>query len=53
MRNLKEALVELSNVRVYDNSDLKRPYRLVATVENGQEIQLHEPTPEWLRPLLP
>jgi predicted ABC-type ATPase len=53
MRNLKEALVELSNVRVYDSSDLKRPYRLVATVENGQEIQLHEPTPEWLRPLLP
>lgn len=35
MSNLKRALVELSNVRVYDNSDLRRPYRLVATMENG------------------
>jgi predicted ABC-type ATPase len=53
MRNLKRALVELSNIRVYDNSDLKRPYRLVALKENGQKIALHKPTPEWLRALLP
>jgi predicted ABC-type ATPase len=53
MRNLKRALAELANIRVYDNSDLKRPYRLVATVENGQNIELYEPTPEWLLELLP
>jgi predicted ABC-type ATPase len=53
MRNLKRALAELSHVRVYDNSDLKRPYRLVAIMENGQAIELHEPTPGWLKPLLP
>lgn len=53
MENLKQSLADLSNVRVYDNSDLKRPYRLVATKENGQAIELHEPTPEWLRKLLP
>ena len=53
MRNLRRALVELSNLRVYDNSDLNRPFRLVATLESRLSIQLHEPTPEWLRVLLP
>jgi predicted ABC-type ATPase len=53
MSNLKRALVKLSNVRVYDNGDLKRPYRLVATRANNREIKLHEPVPEWLRVLLP
>ena len=53
MWNLQRALAELSNVRVYDNGDLKRPYRLVATRENGQKIKLHGTVPEWLRPLLP
>lgn len=53
MNNLKRALVELANVRVYDNGDLNSPYRLVAVRENGQNIELHEPAPEWLRVLLP
>ena len=53
MANLKRALAELSNVRVYDNSDLRSPYRLVATIEEGHAIELHGETPEWLRPLLP
>ncbi|MGD0095705.1 MAG: zeta toxin family protein [Terracidiphilus sp.] len=53
MDNLKRALAQLSNVRVYDNSDLKTPYRLVAIKENGQKILLHDPTPGWLRSLLP
>ena len=53
MSNLKRALAELSNVRVYDNGDLNRPYRLAATVENGQGIELRDPIPGWLRELLP
>jgi predicted ABC-type ATPase len=53
MSNLKRALVELSNVRVYDNSDLRLPYRLVAVRENGQEVGLQGDTPEWLRGALP
>lgn len=53
MKNLKRALVEIANVWVYDHSDLDVGYRLVATRENGKGIELHEPTPEWLRPLLP
>ena len=53
MKNLKRALAELANVRVYDNSNLRRPYRLVAVCEEGGNIQIHEPVPNWLRPLLP
>ena len=53
MRNLQRALLEISNVRVYDNSDLRDPYRLVATRENAQNIELLGETPEWLRLLLP
>jgi predicted ABC-type ATPase len=53
MNNLKRALVELKNVRVYDNSDLRKPYRLVALREEGQGTKLHEPIPQWLRGLLP
>lgn len=53
MNNLKRSLVELSNVWVYDHSELDQGYRLVAAMENRQGIKLHEPTPEWLRALLP
>jgi predicted ABC-type ATPase len=53
MHNLHRALAELDNVRVYDNSDLKRPYRLVALREAGRAIEVQGPVPEWLRPLLP
>jgi predicted ABC-type ATPase len=53
MNNLKRAMAELSNVWVYDHSELDQGYRLVATRENGQGIKLHKPTPEWLRALLP
>jgi predicted ABC-type ATPase len=52
MKNLKRAMAELSNVRVYDNSDLLAPYRLVALVEDGA-LTLYSPTPAWLKPLLP
>jgi predicted ABC-type ATPase len=53
MNNLKRALVELSNVWVYDHSDLDIGYRLVAIKETGGAIALDEPTPEWLRAVLP
>lgn len=52
MENLRRALAELSNVRVYDNSDLLAPYRLVAVLEDGV-LTLTPPTPRWLKPLLP
>ena len=52
IENLRKALVSLPNVYVYDNSDLRRPYRLVTVVEEGQAIRLDEPIPQWLRSLL-
>jgi predicted ABC-type ATPase len=53
MNNLKQALLELANVRIYDNSELRRPYRLVAIKKNGGKIDLLDPVPGWLRELLP
>jgi predicted ABC-type ATPase len=52
MRNLRRALVEISNIRVYDNTDLRDPYRLVATREEGGSVVLFGTVPEWLRSLL-
>lgn len=53
MQNLKRALTDLSNVLVYDHSDLDAGYCLVATREDGRKIELYPPIPAWLRPLLP
>jgi predicted ABC-type ATPase len=53
LRNLERALRELSNVLVYDNSDLERPYRLVAARRDANPAEVLEPVPAWLRPLLP
>lgn len=53
MRNLQKALLELSNIRVYGNSDLSQPYRLIAFREDRGAFQLFNPVPRWLSPLLP
>jgi predicted ABC-type ATPase len=53
LANLKSALRDLPNVRVYDNNDLRTPYRLVAIVERGKVVRLQPPIPKWLKPLLP
>jgi predicted ABC-type ATPase len=51
--NLKAAIGELPHVRIFDNDDLRAPFRSVAIVENGRVVDLHRPIPKWLRPLLP
>jgi len=53
LANLKIALRELPHVRVFDNDDLRTPFRLVAIVEDGRIVKLRRPVPKWLRPLLP
>jgi predicted ABC-type ATPase len=53
MKNLKRALGSLSNVWIYDHSDLDRGYRLIAIKDGGKGITLHEPVPDWFRALLP
>jgi predicted ABC-type ATPase len=53
MRNLERALVELDHVRVYDNTKSDRPYRLVASRDAGHDVVAYDPTPAWLKTLLP
>jgi predicted ABC-type ATPase len=53
LANLKAALRELPRVWVFDNNDLRTPYRLVAIVEDGCVAKLQRPIPKWLAPLLP
>ena len=50
--NLGAAVRELPQVRVFDNGDLRHPFRLVAVFENGRPVRMHKPLPKWLRPLL-
>ncbi len=53
LANLKAALRELPSVWVFDNNDLRTPYRLVAIFESGHLVKLERPVPRWLTPLLP
>jgi predicted ABC-type ATPase len=52
LANLKAAIRELPNVWVFDNNDLRVPYRLVAVFESGRMVKLLRPVPKWLTPLL-
>jgi len=48
IENLRRAIRELSHVLVFDNSDLRRPFRKVAAFEAGDPVELNEPLPPWL-----
>jgi len=52
LANLKAALRELPHVWVFDNDDLRTPFRLVAVFEDGRAVKIGTPVPRWLRPLL-
>jgi predicted ABC-type ATPase len=51
MANLRAALQEVPHVWIFDNDDLRTPFRLIAVYENGQAIQLREPIPRWFKAL--
>jgi len=53
LANLRTSLAELPHVWVFDNDDLRNPFRLVAVYEDGELKKLHRPVPHWLRSLLP
>jgi predicted ABC-type ATPase len=48
LKNLAKAIRELPHVLVFDNSDLARPFRLVAEFRNGKVAVRHSPLPRWL-----
>ena len=52
LANLGAAIRELPCVLIFDNDDLRRPFRHVAVFINGRQLQLNKPIPSWLRPLL-
>jgi len=52
LANLKTAIRDLPHVWIFDNDDLRTPFRQVAVFENGQRVTLNAPVPEWLVPLL-
>ena len=52
LANLAAAVRELPCVVVFDNEDLKAPFRHVTTCGNGQTLQLNEPVPSWFKRLL-
>ncbi len=53
MANLKAAIREIPSVWVFDNDDLRTPFRLAAVFEKGKPVKLNKPVPKWLQPLLP
>ncbi|HWF66137.1 MAG TPA: zeta toxin family protein [Acidobacteriaceae bacterium] len=53
LTNLKAAIRELPHVWIFDNDNLRTPFRLVAECESGHLAKLQRPVPAWLRPLLP
>lgn len=52
LANLKQALRELPCVLVFDNDDLRNPFRQIAVFENGRPVNLSEPLPAWFKPLV-
>ncbi len=53
LANLRAAIAELPYVVVFDNDDLRVPFRHVATFRDGKLVELYKPVPRWLRPMLP
>lgn len=48
LSNLKAALRELPHVILFDNDDLRTPFRNVALFEAGRLVWFAEPLPKWL-----
>jgi predicted ABC-type ATPase len=53
LANLRNALRELPHVLVFDNQDLREPFRKLAVFASGQPILLARQLPPWLKPVLP
>jgi len=48
LSNLKQAIQTLPCVMVFDNDDLRNPFRHVVTYENGKAVTLVRLLPTWL-----
>jgi predicted ABC-type ATPase len=50
--NLKAAIRALPCVIIFDNDDLRRPFRRVAVFESGKATFLAKPLPDWMASLI-
>ncbi len=53
LANLGKAIRELPHVLVFDNNDLRMPFRRVGVFNNGQTLFLSQRIPRWLSSVLP
>jgi len=53
MANLQKTIRALPHVFIFDNEDLRIPYRKVAVFEHGKAVHQTTAPPTWLIPLLP
>ena len=51
LANLRSAIRELPHVVIFDNDDLRSPFRRVAVFEAGQMVWSSKPMPRWLENL--
>jgi predicted ABC-type ATPase len=52
LANLKAALNVIPHIWIFDNDDLRAPFRLVAVYKHGQTVEWHKPIPRWLTTVL-
>lgn len=52
LANLQAAIRELPSVWIFDNDDLREPFRKVAVYEQGRRVFEAKPAPKWLRRIL-
>jgi predicted ABC-type ATPase len=48
LANLQAAIRELPHVLIFDNDDLRTPFRRVAVFESGRMTFRGDPLPQWL-----
>ena len=49
MANLRTAIRELPDVLIFDNDDLREPFRQVAIFHKGKLAHSNEPVPGWIK----
>ena len=52
LANLKAAISQLPQVWVFDNDDLRAPFRLLANFESGRPTRIASDLPKWFAALL-
>ena len=52
LANLQLAIRDLPHVLIFDNDDLRSPFRKVAVFDHGKQIASQKPIPKWLQRIL-